>query len=167
MGFYSSSAVLNSAFFPCVSSGSLYFSPRRRRTPFFFVQESLLRRRFCCKCTTIVEKSPRRFNWVDLNHHHHHITEEQEEAISRIPVNMSKRCQALMKQIIICFSEKEDSFCCDDMLAAWVKRMKPIRADWLSLLKHLNTLDSPFYIKVTTTPFSSLVLSQWNWFQCC
>ncbi|KAG2320413.1 hypothetical protein Bca52824_013626 [Brassica carinata] len=142
MGFYSCNAVLNSAL-PFVSSGShhkLYFSGRRRSP--FFVEESPRRRRFCCKCTTTMvvdkeEKGPGRFNRVGL-------TEEQEEAISRIPIKMSKRCQALMKQIICC---EKGSFS-DDMLGDWVRRMKPIRADWLSLLKELNNLDSPFYIKV-------------------
>lgn len=146
MGVYSCNAVLNSVF-PFVGGGGshhkLYFSPK---TP-FSVEES--RHRFSCKCRMameVVDKEekgpPRRFNWVDVNSHH--ITEEQEEAITRIPVKMSKRCQALMKQII-CF-EKGSSF--SDMLGAWVRRMKPIRADWLSLLKELNNLHSPFYIKV-------------------
>lgn len=141
MGLYSCNAVLNSALPFVVSSGShhnklLYYSPR------FLIEESP-RRRFCCKCNTRMvvvdkeEKGPGRFNWVGL-------TEEQEEAITRIPVKMSKRCQALMKQIICC---KNGSFS-DDMLGDWVRRMKPIRADWLSLLKELNNLDSPFYIKV-------------------
>ncbi|KAJ0245362.1 Pentatricopeptide repeat-containing protein [Hirschfeldia incana] len=137
MGYYSCNAVLNSSAFPFVASSG------RRRSPFLESRPP----RFCCKCcttTVVVDKeekkgpSPRIFN---------HITEEQEEAISRIPVKMSKRCQAVMKQII-CSSEKDSSGCFDDMLGAWVRRMKPIRADWLSLLKELNTLHSPFYIKV-------------------
>lgn len=144
MGVYSCNAVLNTVF-PFVGGGGshyrLYFSPK---TP-FSVEESR-RRRFSCKCMMAgevvdkEEKGPRRFNWVGLTEEQ----EEEEEAITRIPVKMSKRCQALMKQII-CF-EKGSSF--SEMLGAWVRRMKPIRADWLSLLKELTNLHSPFYIKV-------------------
>ncbi|CAH8316441.1 unnamed protein product [Eruca vesicaria subsp. sativa] len=137
MGTYScNAAVLNSAFPFVMESHKLDLSRRSQ----------LSRGRFCCKCRMVgvKEESPTKFDWVDMNH----LTEEQEEAISRIPVKMSKRCQALMKQII-CFEkeEEEGSFCCD-LLAAWVRRMKPIRADWLSLLKELSNLESPFYIKV-------------------
>lgn len=88
------------------------------------------------------ERDSPRFKWADVGLN---LTEEEDEAITRIPVNMPKRCQALMRQII-CFSTQKGSFC--HLLAAWVRRMKPIRADWLSLLKELKNLGSPFYIKV-------------------
>uniref|UniRef100_A0A1J3IJA7 Pentatricopeptide repeat-containing protein n=1 Tax=Noccaea caerulescens TaxID=107243 RepID=A0A1J3IJA7_NOCCA len=114
--------------------------------------ESGQNRRVGCKCSRAAgmlivdkegaERDSTRFKWVDVGLN---LTEEEDEAITRIPINMSKRCQALMRQII-CFSTQKGSFC--HLLAAWVRRMKPIRADWLSLLKELKNLESPFYIKV-------------------
>ncbi|EOA40593.1 hypothetical protein CARUB_v10009324mg [Capsella rubella] len=146
MGIYSCEAVLLSFGLKCplVITGS--HSHRRRiyhRIPILVEN-----RRCSCRCSAarvavVVEKEDTpRFNWADAGLN---LTEEQDEAITRIPVKMSKRCQALMRQII-CFSSDKGSFC--DLLGAWVRRMSPIRADWLSLLKELKDLDSPFYIKV-------------------
>ncbi|PRQ57655.1 putative tetratricopeptide-like helical domain-containing protein [Rosa chinensis] len=73
------------------------------------------------------------------------ITEAQQEAIDELPPKMSKRCQALMKQII-CFSPEKGSLC--EVLDAWVSIMKPCRADWLAVLKELRIKDHPLYLQV-------------------
>ncbi|XP_023526280.1 pentatricopeptide repeat-containing protein At1g01970 isoform X1 [Cucurbita pepo subsp. pepo] len=83
-----------------------------------------------------------RFRWVEVGSD---ITEMQKQAISQLPPKMTKRCKAVMKQII-CFSPQNGNL--SDMLAAWVRIMKPKRADWLSVLKHLRILDHPLYIEV-------------------
>lgn len=84
----------------------------------------------------------RGFRWVEIGHD---ITKEQRRAISQLPFKMEKRCKALMRQII-CFSPKKGTI--SDLLRAWVRIMKPIRADWLSVLKELKTMDHPFYLQV-------------------
>lgn len=152
MGIYSCNAVLSFGFkCPLEVYGSHRLYHRMfRRNP--LLVESLHNRRCGCKCSAsmaigeVVEKEDTeqipRFNWADVALN---LTEEQDEAITRIPIKMSKRCQALMRQII-CFSNEKGSFCA--LLGAWVRRMNPIRADWLSLLKELKNLESPFYIKV-------------------
>ncbi|CAL9213255.1 unnamed protein product [Arabidopsis halleri] len=152
MGFYSCSAVLSFGLkCPLVIARHRLYHHMFRRIP--LLVESRLNRLCSCKCSAslaigeVVEKEDTeqqipRFNWVDVGLN---LTEEQDEAITRIPIKMSKRCQALMRQII-CFSSERGSFC--DLLGAWVRRMNPIRADWLSILKELKNLDSPFYIKV-------------------
>ncbi|XP_010474827.1 PREDICTED: pentatricopeptide repeat-containing protein At1g01970-like [Camelina sativa] len=147
MGMYSCDAVVLLSFglkCPLVVIGS-----HRHRIPLLVESP----RQISCKCSSaalgevvvVVDKeegteqrTPRFSSGLNL-------TDEQDEAITRIPIKMSKRCQALMRQII-CFSSEKGSFC--DLLAAWVRRMSPIRADWLSLLKELKNLDSPFYINV-------------------
>lgn len=73
------------------------------------------------------------------------ITEAQKQAISRLPPKMTNRCKALMKRII-CFSPEDDNL--SILLAAWVKVMKPRRADWLSILKELMRSDSPVIFEV-------------------
>lgn len=151
MGIYSCSAVLSFGLkCPLVIARHRLYHRMFRRIP--LLVESRLNRLSSCKCSAslaiveVVEKEDTeqipRFNWIDVGLN---LTEEQDEAITRIPIKMSKRCQALMRQII-CFSPEKGSFC--DLLGAWVRRMNPIRADWLSILKELKNLDSPFYIKV-------------------
>ncbi|CAN8306537.1 unnamed protein product [Cochlearia groenlandica] len=149
MGIYGCNALssigLKCPFVIIVSHKLLYHRP----TPLFV--ESLPNNRLSsCNCISISEvvdkegvkeESPR-FSWVDVGLN---LTEEQDEAITRIPIKLSKRCQAVMRQII-CYSIEKGSFC--DLLGAWVRRMNPVRPDWLSLLKELKILDSPFYIKV-------------------
>lgn len=151
MGIYGCNAVLSFGLrCPFVIGNYKLYHAMFRRNP--LLVESRQKRLFSCKCSAgtaigeVVEKedtgqSPR-FNWADVGLN---LTDEQDEAITRIPIKMSKRCQALMRQII-CFSSEKRSFC--DLLGAWVRRMKPIRADWLSILKELKNLESPFYIKV-------------------
>ncbi|KAL3571887.1 hypothetical protein D5086_025791 [Populus alba] len=58
---------------------------------------------------------------------------------------MTKRCKALMRQII-CFNDKKGSL--PGLLSAWVKIMKPRRKDWLSILKELNKMEHPLYLEV-------------------
>ena len=151
MGIYSCSAVLSFGLkCPLVIARHRLYHRMFRRNP--LLVESHLNRLCSCKCNAslaigeVVEKEDaeqsRSFNWADVGLN---LTEEQDEAITRIPIKMSKRCQALMRQII-CFSPEKGSFC--DLLGAWLRRMNPIRADWLSILKELKNLDSPFYIKV-------------------
>ncbi|XP_072996242.1 pentatricopeptide repeat-containing protein At1g01970 [Typha latifolia] len=73
------------------------------------------------------------------------ITEDQKKAISKLSPKMSNRCKALMERII-CFSSKDESF--PLLLAAWVKAMKPRRADWLSVLKEMTRIENPFLMEV-------------------
>ncbi|XP_050385764.1 pentatricopeptide repeat-containing protein At1g01970 [Argentina anserina] len=83
-----------------------------------------------------------RFKWVEIGSD---ITEAQQEAIDELPLKMNNRCQALMKQII-CFSNEKGSLC--EVLEAWVRIMKPRRADWLAVLKELKIKDHPLYLQV-------------------
>ncbi|KAH7863292.1 hypothetical protein Vadar_015803 [Vaccinium darrowii] len=82
------------------------------------------------------------FVWLEVGPN---ITETQKQAISQLPYKMTKRCKALMKQII-CFSPGKTSL--PLLLASWVGIMKPRRADWLSVLKELERLDHPMLLEV-------------------
>ncbi|CAN4125811.1 unnamed protein product [Withania somnifera] len=73
------------------------------------------------------------------------ITEEQKKAILKLPPKMINRCKALMQQII-CYSSEKGSVLL--LLEAWVKSMKPERADWLVILKELDRLNHPMYFEV-------------------
>lgn len=88
------------------------------------------------------EKKPK-FRWVEIGPH---ITETQKQAISKLPPKMTKRCKALMKQII-CFSPEKTIL--SQLLAAWVRIMRPNRADWLTVLKELSCLDHPMLFEVS------------------
>ncbi|RVW41105.1 Pentatricopeptide repeat-containing protein [Vitis vinifera] len=87
------------------------------------------------------EGEKKRYKWIEIGPN---ITEAQKMTISQISLKMTKRCKALVKQII-CFSPEERSL--SDLLAAWVKIMKPRRADWLSVLKELGRLDHPLLLE--------------------
>ncbi|XVF22696.1 hypothetical protein REPUB_Repub12eG0193200 [Reevesia pubescens] len=84
----------------------------------------------------------RRFKWVEIGPDN---TEEQKQAIAKLSFKMTKRCKALMKQII-CFCPEKG--CLEDMLAVWVEVMKPRRADWLVVLKELKIMEHPLYFEV-------------------
>ncbi|GMI75860.1 hypothetical protein like AT1G01970 [Hibiscus trionum] len=84
----------------------------------------------------------RRFKWAEIGAD---ITEEQKHAIDKLPVKMTKRNKALMKQII-CFCPEKRSL--KDLLGAWVQIMKPRRADWLAVLKELKIMEHPLYFEV-------------------
>ncbi|CAN1188872.1 Pentatricopeptide repeat-containing protein At1g01970 [Linum perenne] len=73
------------------------------------------------------------------------ITKLQKQAISQLPLVMTNRSKAVMKQLI-CFSGENWSLV--ELLTTWVDIMKPRRADWLSVLKQLLETDHPFYIQV-------------------
>lgn len=73
------------------------------------------------------------------------ITEAQKQAIAQLPYHMAKRCKALMRQLI-CYSPQKGSLC--ELLAAWVRAMKPSRAHWLAVLKELRIKDHPLYLQV-------------------
>ncbi|XP_019055614.1 PREDICTED: pentatricopeptide repeat-containing protein At1g01970-like isoform X2 [Nelumbo nucifera] len=73
------------------------------------------------------------------------ITEVQKQAISQLPSKMTKRCKAFMKQII-CFSPQKTSL--SQLLDAWVKIMKPKRADWLAVLKEMRRMEHPLLLEV-------------------
>lgn len=88
------------------------------------------------------EEGKPRFRWAKIGPG---ISEDQKEAISQLPPKMSNRCKALMKQII-CFQPENGSL--SDLLAVWVKSMKPKRADWLQVLKELSRLEHPLYLEV-------------------
>lgn len=87
-------------------------------------------------------KEKPKFRWVEIGPN---IPEEQKQAISQLPFKMTKRCKALMRQII-CFNDKKGSL--PGLLSAWVKIMKPRRKDWLSILKELNKMEHPLYLEV-------------------
>ncbi|KAK7340118.1 hypothetical protein VNO77_20812 [Canavalia gladiata] len=88
------------------------------------------------------EENDRRFRWIEIGHN---ITEQQKQAISKLPFRMANRCKAVMRQII-CFSAEKGNI--SDLLRAWVKIMRPTRADWLSVLKELRIMDHPLYLEV-------------------
>lgn len=92
------------------------------------------------KATEEVEKT--KFKWVKKGFD---FTEEQKQAISQLPSTMTNRCKALMKQII-CFSTENGSI--PLMLDAWVKSTKPLRTDWLSILKELQRLNHPLFFEI-------------------
>lgn len=88
------------------------------------------------------EEEKPRFKWVKVGPD---ISEYQKLAISELPPMMSNRCKAIMKQII-CYEPENGSL--SDLLAFWVRSMKPRRADWLRVLKELRLLEHPLYLKV-------------------
>jgi hypothetical protein len=94
---------------------------------------------------TEIQVEKPRFTWLEIGPN---ITEAQKKTIAQLPPKMSKRCKALMRQII-CFSPQKCSL--SDLLAAWVRIMKPRRADWLAILKELSTMDHPLYLEVLLT----------------
>ncbi|KAL8532465.1 hypothetical protein ACS0TY_008891 [Phlomoides rotata] len=96
----------------------------------------------------IKEGKMSKFKWVKKNPN---LTEEQKRALYKPPFKMTKRCKALMKQII-CFSTENGSVA--RMLAAWVKSTEPRRADWLSVLRELEKLNHPLYFEVTEHAFT-------------
>ncbi|KAH9615938.1 hypothetical protein KSS87_002890 [Heliosperma pusillum] len=85
-----------------------------------------------------------KFKWLEIKQDN--MSESQKAAISRLPKTMEKRCKAFMRQII-CFEPEKG--CLSDLLAAWVKIMKPRRADWLSVLKELKFLDHPLLLQIS------------------
>ncbi|KAJ4954912.1 hypothetical protein NE237_011695 [Protea cynaroides] len=84
-----------------------------------------------------------RLKWVEVGPN---AIEEQKQAISQLPPKMTNRCKALMRQII-CFSSQEKNL--SQILDAWVRIMKPIRADWLSVLKEMKRIEHPLLFEVT------------------
>ncbi|KAJ6328473.1 hypothetical protein OIU77_010211 [Salix suchowensis] len=89
-----------------------------------------------------IGKEKPKFRWVEIGPN---IPEKQKQALSQLPFKMTKRCKALMRQII-CFNDKKGSL--SGLLSAWVKIMKPRRKDWLSILKELNKMEHPLYLEV-------------------
>ncbi|XP_027107810.1 uncharacterized protein [Coffea arabica] len=83
-----------------------------------------------------------RFRWVKVGPD---TNEDQKQAIAQLPLKMSNRCKALMKQII-CFKPEKGNL--SDLLAVWVKSMNPKRADWLLILKELSRLEHPLYLEL-------------------
>ncbi|PON42179.1 Tetratricopeptide-like helical domain containing protein [Trema orientale] len=88
------------------------------------------------------EDGETRFKWVEVGPD---LTEAQKEAISQLSPKMTKRRRALMKQLI-CFSPHKATL--SELLVAWVRIMKPRRADWLAVLKQLKAMDHPLYLEV-------------------
>lgn len=88
-----------------------------------------------------INKEELNLKWHDINSD---ITEVQKQAISKLPFKMTKRCKALMRRIL-CFSQDENLV---HLLSAWVKTMKPIRADWLSVLKEMERIENPLFTQV-------------------
>ncbi|XP_042509974.1 pentatricopeptide repeat-containing protein At1g01970 [Macadamia integrifolia] len=88
------------------------------------------------------EERPR-LKWVEVGPN---VTEEQKQVISQLPPKMTKRCKALMRQII-CISSQEKNL--SQLLDAWVRIMKPQRADWLVVLKELKRMEHPLLLEVT------------------
>lgn len=85
-----------------------------------------------------------KIRWIEIKLDE--INDAQSNHISRLPKNMTNRCKALMKQLI-CFSpEKSQSI--EVLLCAWVRSMKPARADWLVILKELENMNHPLRLEV-------------------
>ncbi|XVF79902.1 hypothetical protein PTKIN_Ptkin15bG0028000 [Pterospermum kingtungense] len=131
--------------YPCFNKQIHSQSWGNRNSVFFRRQPEKLS--YCKACTKERAKSgtnegKTRFKWVEIGPD---ITEEQKQAITKLPFKMTKRCKALMKQII-CFCPEKG--CLEGLLAAWVKVMKARRADWLAVLKELKLMEHPFYFEV-------------------
>ncbi|PIA49939.1 hypothetical protein AQUCO_01300579v1 [Aquilegia coerulea] len=92
-----------------------------------------------------IEERNQKYRWIEIGPN---ITESQKEAISKLPPKMTKRNKAFMKQII-CFDSEKTGFTLFSMLRAWVKIMKPKRADWLLVLKEMAKLEHPLIFEVT------------------
>ncbi|KAL8137921.1 hypothetical protein V2J09_003922 [Rumex salicifolius] len=90
------------------------------------------------------EERPK-FRWVEIRPTLEQVSEEQRIAISQLPKKMTKRCKAFMRQII-CYSPQKGNLL--DLVAFWVRVMKPIRADWLAVLKQLSDVDHPLFLQV-------------------
>ncbi|CAM8901807.1 unnamed protein product [Rhodiola kirilowii] len=88
-----------------------------------------------------VERKPK-CRWIEIGSD---VTEEQKEVIDRLSLKLSKRCMAVLKQVI-CFDPERWGL--EEMLAIWAKIMKPRRTDWLLVLKKLKELDHPLYFEV-------------------
>ncbi|KAM7276246.1 hypothetical protein ACFE04_018112 [Oxalis oulophora] len=90
-----------------------------------------------------IEDGKERFKWLEVARD---MTEEQKRIISKLPPKMMDRCKAFIRQII-CYAPEKGSL--EDLLAAWVRIMKPTRADWLAVIKQLKDFEHPFYIKIS------------------
>ncbi|KAJ8900188.1 hypothetical protein K2173_024828 [Erythroxylum novogranatense] len=88
------------------------------------------------------EEEKPRFRWTEVGPY---LTEAQKKAVSDLPRRMTKRCKAVMRQIIY-FSDQKAML--SDVLSAWVSIMKPRRSDWLSVLRELKSMQHPFYVQV-------------------
>ncbi|KAD3069193.1 hypothetical protein R6Q59_016832 [Mikania micrantha] len=84
-----------------------------------------------------------KFRWVEINLDE--INDAQRNHISRLPKKLTNRCRALMKQLI-CFTPETTSV--SMLLSAWVRSMKPVRADWLVVLKELENMNHPLRFEV-------------------
>ncbi|CAN6440644.1 unnamed protein product [Victoria cruziana] len=74
-------------------------------------------------------------------------TDAQRKATSEFPEKMTNRCRAVLRNLIcVSDSEKDDP---SDLLARWVRVMKPKRAEWLLAIKYLKKLQHPLVFKVT------------------
>lgn len=86
------------------------------------------------------------FRWIEIDLNE--INDAQRNHIARLPKKLTNRCRALMKQLI-CFSpEKSTSSSLSLLLSAWVRSMKPVRADWLVVLKELDNINHPLRLQV-------------------
>lgn len=83
-----------------------------------------------------------KIKWHDVGSN---LTDAQTHAISQISPKMTNRCKALLKRII-CFSSQDENL--SHILAAWVKVMKPRRADWLSIFKEMCRTNDPLLTEV-------------------
>lgn len=90
-----------------------------------------------------VEDERPQIRWAEINLDE--INDAQRNHISRLPKNMTNRCRALMKQLI-CFSPEKTNL--SILLAAWVRSMKPVRADWLVVLKEMGNMNHPLRFEV-------------------
>ncbi|KAF6156186.1 hypothetical protein GIB67_010650 [Kingdonia uniflora] len=104
------------------------------------------------RVTTDDGSEGQKFKWVEIGPN---ITQPQNQEISKLPFKMSKRCKALMKQII-CFNPSQKSQSESELwglLDAWVKVMKPRRADWLVVLKEMSKSEHPLLFEVIKFAF--------------
>lgn len=126
--------------FPCINFSSSYASqpPNKLHYPVSSLQSATVALEGVVKES---DKQPK-LKWSDIGPD---ITEAQKQAISQLPPKMTKRCKALMKHVI-CFSPQDENL--PLLLAAWVKVMKPRRADWLSVLKEMRRMENPLFMEV-------------------
>lgn len=114
------------------------FYPNFRPKP---ITRGDLRPPSCTSSLKIGEET--KLKWTNLKRD---LTAEETIAISLLPPKMANRCKALLKRLI-CFSCQNENL--QFLLAAWVKTMKPRRADWLAVLKEMKRIEHPLYIEVS------------------
>ncbi|CAL9782475.1 unnamed protein product [Musa acuminata subsp. burmannicoides] len=126
---------------PCIHVSNWHMREHQRKShASTFIQSSATVHG--CEFDESDEKEEIKLKWMNVGSD---LTEDQKKAISQLPLKMSNRCKALMKRLF-CFSPDADDLSL--LLAAWVKVMKPRRADWLAILKEIKRMENPLLFEV-------------------